>query len=167
VSPIFTKNGMRDNSHRPERDAPGHMPKESVAAANGPPAGGVAAVSRLVPLEKEVQRAVVKLCRSVGCIVKSTSQARASKVALGLPDLLVFCPNQSAFFFFEVKRPGGKQSAEQAAFERLAVQSGIPYGIGGVGGMLLSLKHVARLGLVVPPGAVLPGDRVSLPGPQG
>lgn len=93
------------------------------------------------PLEKDVQRAVVAFYRQVGCAVKSTSQARRSKVALGLPDLLVFWPARGAFWFHETKRPGGKLSADQVAFRALAESSGQAFVVGGV---REAVAHVER-----------------------
>ena len=84
------------------------------------------------PTEKKVQRAVVTFYRQLGCVVKSTSQARRSKVALGLPDLLVFWPARNAFWFHEVKRQGGKLSADQAQFKKVAEVCGIAVVVGGV-----------------------------------
>ena len=94
------------------------------------------------PTEKVVQRAVVNFYRQLGCWVKSTSQARRSKVALGLPDLLVFWPAREAFWFMEVKRPGGKLSVDQIAFKALAADCGITV---VVGGLTEAAKHIALI----------------------
>lgn len=74
------------------------------------------------PLEKDVQRQVVTLFRHAGLQVDSTSQARASMVAKGLPDLLVFGPG--VFFFFEVKsyRPGGYRLMERSTWTPLPLR---------------------------------------------
>lgn len=84
------------------------------------------------PLEKDVQRAVVKFYRTVGCRVLSTSQARRSKVALGLPDLLVFWPARGAFWFHEVKREGGKLSEDQVDFQNLCRNCSEDFVVGGL-----------------------------------
>lgn len=68
-------------------------------------------------LEKAEQALVVRLFRAFGCTVRSTSQARASKVAPGLPDLLVHHRPSRRFWFWETKRPcGGALSPDQIAF---------------------------------------------------
>ena len=68
-------------------------------------------------LEKAEQALVVRLFRAFGCTVRSTSQARASKVAPGLPDLLVHHRPTRQFWFWETKRPqGGTLSPDQVDF---------------------------------------------------
>lgn len=84
------------------------------------------------PTEKVVQRQVVAFYRQLGCVVKSTSQARRSKVALGLPDLLVFWPGRGAFWFHEVKREGGKLSKEQVDFQALCRACSEDFIVGGL-----------------------------------
>lgn len=57
--------------------------------------------------EKEEQAAIIKLFRAHGFTVRSTSQSRASRVALGLPDLWVTHNTKPLAFWFEVKRQSG------------------------------------------------------------
>ncbi len=57
------------------------------------------------PLEKDVQKGIVRLFRSMGGIVHSTSQYRASHVTEGMPDLHNAFPFLRAWFWFETKRP--------------------------------------------------------------
>ena len=99
-----------------------------------------------VPTEKEVQRAVVDFYRSIGCAVKSTSQARRSKVALGLPDLLVFWPSRGAFWFHEVKRAGGTLSEDQERFSLLALECRTGF---VVGGLAEAVAKVESLGVTI------------------
>jgi hypothetical protein len=82
-------------------------------------------------LEKEEQRECVKIYRAHGCVVYSTSQARASKVSAGIPDLLVFAPRVGVFFVHEIKRSaGGVPSSAQAEFQSLCFGCGVRYVIG-------------------------------------
>jgi hypothetical protein len=55
-------------------------------------------------LEKTEQREIIKLFREHGCTVRSTSQARPSKIALGFPDLFVTHKRLPLAFFWESKR---------------------------------------------------------------
>lgn len=67
--------------------------------------------------EKAEQAAVIKLLREHGFTVRSTSQARASKVALGLPDLWCTHKTKPIAFWWETKRQvGGVLSEAQAEF---------------------------------------------------
>lgn len=95
--------------------------------------------------EKEVQRAVVTLYRRVGCYVACLSQIRPSRIALGLPDLYVFPPRGLPPFWMEVKRPGGRQSEDQATWQGLCRRAEVAYILGGVDAALDWLRH---LGLV-------------------
>lgn len=54
------------------------------------------------PLEKHVQQQIARLFAACGGVVRSTSQTRASRIAVGVPDLLVHFPGV-AFVFFECK----------------------------------------------------------------
>lgn len=74
------------------------------------------------PLEKDVQRRIITLFRHAGLQVDSTSQARASMIARGLPDLLVFGPG--VFFFFEVKsyRPAGYRLMDRTTWRPLPLR---------------------------------------------
>lgn len=68
-------------------------------------------------LEKAEQLAVIKYLRERGFTVRSTSQARASKIAIGFADLLVTHKRLPIAFFFETKRQkGGVISEAQQEF---------------------------------------------------
>jgi hypothetical protein len=98
------------------------------------------------PLEKEEQRRVVELFRLAGCRVHTTSQYRASHVAVGLPDLIVFHEGARAQWWFEVKRYEAKGfnpwfrktwhpfplRADQAEFRRVALACGQRHYFGGI-----------------------------------
>lgn len=67
--------------------------------------------------EKAEQLAIVKLFREHGCTVRSTSQARPSKIAIGFPDLFVTHRTLPLAFFWETKRQvGGVVSDAQKDF---------------------------------------------------
>jgi hypothetical protein len=84
------------------------------------------------PTEKEVQRAIIRLYQSVGCVVYSTSQVRASRVSEGTPDLYVFPPRGKPAFWHEVKAPGGVLSDDQQRFRALCRAAGAPHIVGGL-----------------------------------
>jgi hypothetical protein len=94
------------------------------------------------PIEKAVQASVMRFYRSLGAVTFSTAQARRSKVALGLPDLFVCWPARGVLWVHEVKRAGGKQSADQAAFQATWEASGGSYVLGG---MREAVAHVERI----------------------
>lgn len=96
------------------------------------------------PLERDVQRRVVAVYRTVGCIVWSLSQGyrpggprhATTRQSKGLPDLYVMCPVRDGIrrlvFWHEVKRPGGKQTPEQMHFQIACELRGIGYVLGGM-----------------------------------
>jgi hypothetical protein len=99
-----------------------------------------------VPLEREVQRRVVALYRTVGCAVYSLSQGyrpggprhATTRQSKGLPDLYVFPPT-GAPWWHETKRAGGKQSPEQVGFQVRCDVGVTDYILGGTKEALLQL----------------------------
>lgn len=81
--------------------------------------------------EKQVAYQVRRLYEAVGCTVYSTSQARPSRVAKGLPDLYVVHPRIGGWWH-EVKREGGRQSPGQVAFQQEMQRCGVAYVLGGL-----------------------------------
>lgn len=78
--------------------------------------------------EKAEQAAVTKLFREHGFTVRSTSQARPSKIALGFPDLFVTHKRLAIGFFFETKRRvGGVVSDAQQDFANDCARCGISW----------------------------------------
>lgn len=57
------------------------------------------------PLEKAIQAQIAALLRSVGFVVRNTSQVRPSMVAEGIPDLIIHHVGIGRGGWFEVKRP--------------------------------------------------------------
>ena len=86
----------------------------------------------IVPSEKQVQAAVVRLYTLAGCAVYNLSQARATMQSPGLPDLYVFHADTGTAWWHEVKRPGGKPSPAQLEFQARCAACGVPYLLGGL-----------------------------------
>lgn len=69
-------------------------------------------------LEKEEQAYILKLARAYGFKARSNSQARASKVAVGIGDLILMHRRRGLALWWETKRQvGGKLSPDQLDFE--------------------------------------------------
>ena len=97
------------------------------------------------PLEKYEQQAVATLLRLCGFKVRSTSQYRASHVAVGIPDLILHHPGIGQGGWWEVKRYRQKGwhpikrdgwvpeplRPEQEQFMQDALRSGQLFGWGG------------------------------------
>ncbi len=82
-------------------------------------------------LEKHVEHAVDGLLVPCGFRVVRFSQTRASKQTLGIPDRR-YVHRQMAFaMWWEVKRPGYRQSKDQWGFEQDCVATGELYVLGG------------------------------------
>lgn len=93
-------------------------------------------------LEKEIQSDVRRKYMAFGCEVYSTSQARASKVSAGIPDLIVFHPASMRAWLHEVKAPRGVVSPAQLVFWELATMCNWKYLLGGVAAAEAQLIHV-------------------------
>lgn len=75
--------------------------------------------------ESEIQAATVRMLRGVGYTVWSTSQSRASSVTRGVADLYV--TGRGVTCWVEMKSATGKQTKEQAAFQRAVEENGGRY----------------------------------------
>lgn len=117
-----------------------------------------------VPTEAQVQERVKAVYRAVGCVVASFSQGwrpggkrhATTRQTKGIPDLYVFPPvryrepfdgcrvpvTPLAPFWHETKRPGGKQSPEQLAWQRECEARGVGYVLGGVDEALAYLRLI-------------------------
>lgn len=81
--------------------------------------------------EDEEQAKVMEIFRAYGAVVRSTSQKRRSKVALGIADLIVMFPARGFSLWWETKRQvGGKQRPDQVEFEKDCRASGWTYRLG-------------------------------------
>lgn len=66
------------------------------------------------PLEKHVERDIMRALETMGFDVSKTSQPRPSMVRIGIPDLYARHPRWGIRLWIEVKRPGiGRLSAAQ------------------------------------------------------
>jgi hypothetical protein len=95
--------------------------------------------------EKDVQAAVVKLYKAMGCEVYVLSQPRASMQTPGLPDLWVFAPRAGRAFWHESKAADGKPSAAQVVFENRCGSCGVGHVIGGIDA---AKQHLRAIGLM-------------------
>lgn len=75
--------------------------------------------------EEEIRRDVVKALRALGFVVHDTEQDRPTRVTAGLPDL--FIAGHGAAICVEMKSLKGKQTPEQADFERSWTANGGTY----------------------------------------
>lgn len=81
--------------------------------------------------ENAEQVEVIKLFRRYGFKARSTSQSRPSKIALGIPDLILVHRARGFALFWETKRQvGGVQSEEQQEFESDCRLAGWTYRMG-------------------------------------
>lgn len=128
----------------------------------GAPKASGGRVSGSVPLEKDVQRAVVQIYRTVRCKVYNLSQGfrpggkrhATTRQTKGLGDLYIIPPQVERVegivvgsrlpFWHETKRIGGKVSPEQLAFQWLNEEAGI---VVVIGGKQEALAHLQKLGL--------------------
>ena len=101
--------------------------------------------SRLEQRESEVQAAVMRFYRTMGCEVVRFSEGRRTRITAGWPDLGVFCRPKRVFFLHEVKARGGKQSGAQSIVQRWAEECGMAYVIGGV---QAGVEHLTALGMI-------------------
>lgn len=85
--------------------------------------------SRLVPLEKHVERNCDKLMAALGWTSIHFSQSRASMQTPGIPDRKYYRGDRT--FWLEVKRPGGKQSVHQVLFQSMCHEAEELYCCGG------------------------------------
>lgn len=101
-------------------------------------------------LEKEEQREVVKLYRSMGCKVYSLSQPRATMQTAGIGDLFVVCQRKGVAFWHETKRRVNgkldKQRPEQEDFQALMQFCAIGYVVGGYNE---AYRHLQQIGVIV------------------
>lgn len=119
-----------------------------------------------IPTERDAQRGVVQLYQGCGCVVFSLSQGYrpggkrhgTTRQTKGLPDLLVCHEASGTAWSHEVKRPGGQQRPEQAAYERVTVRCGLPYALGGIGAACLALRTLAGVRVLREPAD---GDRLA------
>ena len=96
------------------------------------------------PSERAILARVRQLLLDIGCQVYSLSQTRRSHVSAGLPDMYALHARLGGFWI-EGKRPGGKQSPAQVAFQHACAAAGVDYLCGG---MPEVLDYLERRGLI-------------------
>lgn len=92
--------------------------------------------------EKQVQRQIVNLLRSMGAAVYVIGTTRprgdmpGTRQTPGIPDLYAVLPRrghgEAQDLWIEVKRRGGKLRPEQERFQQQCREAGIPHVVGGV-----------------------------------
>jgi len=73
---------------------------------------------------------IIKAYKSVGCTVVNFSQSRRTHQTPGIPDLKVYHCKTGKTWWHEVKRPGGRQSVHQRAFQAMCEACGEAYYLG-------------------------------------
>lgn len=117
------RGGMR-GSGRPGRHRLRHLQvRERVGSAGGGIVMASPSPARPQPTEKAIQAGIVRILRQLGASVYDTSQPHRALITAGLPDLLVF--HRGRFAFVEVKRPGGRLTPAQVAFQAEARRAGL------------------------------------------
>lgn len=90
-----------------------------------------AAEKREAVSEKREQAEVVKLYRAFGFEVFTTSQSRASRVSVGIPDVYAINPTKRVALWHEVKRSNGARvSQPQLRFAMLCAEAGVVHLMG-------------------------------------
>jgi hypothetical protein len=93
--------------------------------------------------EKEIQWECVKFYRAHGCVVYETSQKRASRIAPGIPDLIVFHPRSGKHWYHEVKTPKGELRPDQKDFREQCLLTHVTHIVGGVAAAGLAIETLS------------------------
>ena len=94
--------------------------------------------------ERAIQARVRRLYLDTGCEVYSTSSVNRSRIAKGFPDFWVMRTGKGGWFH-ELKKPGGKQSPAQVAFQHSCERAGVTYLCGGLD---VAVEHLRQIGLL-------------------
>jgi hypothetical protein len=81
-------------------------------------------------LEKAIVVAGTKQMRALGFTAWNLSQARASKIAAGVPDVLFTHPARGIAVYWEAKSATGRQRPDQRVFQEHCTATGMPYVLG-------------------------------------
>lgn len=129
-------------------------------------------VAAKVPTEREVHYEVKRAYEAVGCFVANLAQGyrpggkrhATTRQTKGIPDLYIIPPlrfdhavrypdtpygrryGRLQPWWMEVKRPGGKQSLDQKAFQVMCDERGVGYVLGGVAE---ALDYMRKIGLIL------------------
>lgn len=92
--------------------------------------------------ESKIQAGIVKEASLLGCYpvmipngecgamsVQKAARLKATGFRSGMSDLIIYDPRLRYSFFLEIKKPGGKQSANQKDFEAFVLSRGREYHI--------------------------------------
>ena len=82
--------------------------------------------------ESVISREIIDFLKLMGSGVYSTEQGfrrdrGGTRQTPGIPDLIVFGPEECPFFFIEVKREGGKLRDSQVGFQAECEKAGVLY----------------------------------------
>jgi hypothetical protein len=78
-------------------------------------------------LEKDLAQRLDADLRDLGFHVSTTSQLRASRQTIGMPDRWIMHPRWRLYAWLEYKRPqGGIVSQDQTAWHAIATAAGVP-----------------------------------------
>ncbi len=81
---------------------------------------------KLKPKESDIQRAIVDYLRATGWfVVRNVTYSQTVYATKGIPDLVAVKKGRTVWI--ECKRPGGKQSDNQCAFQCCLVAAGGQY----------------------------------------
>lgn len=95
-------------------------------------------------LEREIQAEVVRIYRANGCVVYSTSSTRRSRIAAGIPDLIVFHAGAGVHLYHETKTPRGKLRPDQVDFAEQCIRTNTVHIVGGVQAAELAVETLIR-----------------------
>jgi len=105
-----------------------------------------AAVDVLRSSEKDIERRCDSLMSQLCWNVVRFSQPRHTMQSSGIPDRKYYNVASGVTFWFECKKPGGKQSNAQKQFQWIAEKCGERYVLGGVDELLAALKTLTPSG---------------------
>lgn len=100
---------------------------------------------RLAVTEKDVERNCDSLMSKLCWDVVKFSQPRNTMQTLGIPDRKYYHVTRKLTFWFECKRPGGKQRAAQKQFQRICEACGETYVLGGLDELQAALETLTPI----------------------
>ena len=92
--------------------------------------------------EKDIERRCDSLMSQLCWNVVRFSQPRHTMQSSGIPDRKYYNVASGVTFWFECKKPGGKQSNAQKQFQQMCEACGETYVLGGVDELLSAIKSL-------------------------